>query len=72
MICETINGWEDEGRIPWLMMVNLLYLDLLNVSGYEAQESYLSQAVKELYYFRIATKYNYECYLNCGQEIDEE
>ena len=54
------------------MMVNLLYLDLLNVSGYEAQESYLSQAVKELYYFRIATKYNYECYLNCGQEIDEE
>lgn len=58
--------------MPWLMMFNLLYLDLFNVSGYEAQESYLSQAVKECYYFRRATKYNYECFLSCGQVIGEE
>lgn len=72
MICETINGSEDEDRMPWLTVFDLLSLDLLNVSGYEAQKSYVSQAVKEFYYFRRATKYNYECFLSCGQVIGEE
>ena len=44
MICETINRRsEDEDGPPCLMILNLIYLDLLNVSDYKAQRLYLSQ-----------------------------
>lgn len=44
MTRETINRRsEDEDRMPCLMILKLTYLDLLNVSGYEAQRLYLSQ-----------------------------
>lgn len=32
---------EDEDRPPCLMILNLIYLDLLNVSDYKAQKLYL-------------------------------